>query len=138
MTLSLTPRQDQLLAVLRENARQGRVGLSYDDMREAIGVAGKSTVFRLLTGLEERGLIRRKPNRARAIELVDDDRDLAGIPTQSLIAELKRRGFLVSRPDITPGAGDGAVANSHTRPRQADSVPVHADGYAWGEARNHG
>ena len=42
---------------------------SFDEMRVALGLASKS-VHRLLSGLEERGYIRRLANRARAIEIL--------------------------------------------------------------------
>lgn len=46
------------------------VAPTYREMREALGLSGKSSTFGLITGLEARGLIRRMPSRARAIELL--------------------------------------------------------------------
>lgn len=43
---------------------------SFDEMREALGLKSKSGVHRLVIALEERGHLRRLPNRARAIELL--------------------------------------------------------------------
>ncbi|MDA9055884.1 transcriptional repressor LexA, partial [Alphaproteobacteria bacterium] len=43
---------------------------SFDEMRDALGLASKSGVHRLVSGLEERGYIRRLANRARAIEIL--------------------------------------------------------------------
>ena len=43
---------------------------SFDEMRDALGLASKSGIHRLVSGLEERGYIRRLANRARAIEII--------------------------------------------------------------------
>ncbi|MFQ5766292.1 MAG: transcriptional repressor LexA, partial [Rhodospirillales bacterium] len=42
---------------------------SFDEMKDALGLRSKSGIHRLITGLEERGFIRRLPHRARAIEV---------------------------------------------------------------------
>jgi len=49
---------------------QHHVSPSFDEMRNALGLASKSGVHRLVSGLEERGYIRRLANRARAIEIL--------------------------------------------------------------------
>src|SRR6202022_2875685 len=43
---------------------------SFDEMKDALDLRSKSGIHRLITALEERGFIRRLPNRARAIEVV--------------------------------------------------------------------
>jgi len=50
--------------------QQHNVPPSFDEMRDALGLASKSGVHRLVSGLEERGYIRRLANRARAIEIL--------------------------------------------------------------------
>jgi repressor LexA len=50
--------------------QQHDVPPSFDEMRDALGLASKSGVHRLVSGLEERGYIRRLANRARAIEIL--------------------------------------------------------------------
>ena len=66
----LTPKQHELLMFI--NDRLGRTGVSpsFDEMREALELKSKSGVHRLISALEERGFIRRLPNRARALEVV--------------------------------------------------------------------
>ncbi len=66
MPLGLTPRQRELLAYLSERETPP----SFDEMRCAIGVKHKSSVFHLLNGLEERGYVRRHKRRVRAIEVL--------------------------------------------------------------------
>lgn len=88
--MGLTRHQRQLLAFLRdENTRSGQMP-TYEEMRRHIGLASRSGIARLLGGLEERGHIRRIPNRARAIELVDASA-LARFSTAELKDEIERR-----------------------------------------------
>ena len=68
----LTRKQHELLVYIRDYQRENdNVSPSFDEMLLAMGLASKSPVFRLLTALEERGMIRRLKGRARAIEIVD-------------------------------------------------------------------
>lgn len=66
----LTKRQRDLLVFIRSYVGKNGIVPSYDEMMEALDLASKSGVHRLITALEERGFIRRMPNRARAITLV--------------------------------------------------------------------
>jgi len=66
----LTRKQSELLSYLNEHMQQHEVPPSFDEMRDALGLASKSGVHRLVSGLEERGYIRRLANRARAIEIL--------------------------------------------------------------------
>ena len=66
----LTKKQKELLDFLRE--QEGEVSPSFDEMREALGLASKSGIHRLVKGLEDRGYINRIPNRKRTIRLVWD------------------------------------------------------------------
>ncbi len=66
----LTAKQRELLLFI--HGRLGRTGVSpsFDEMREALDLKSKSGVHRLISALEERGFIRRLPNRARALEVM--------------------------------------------------------------------
>ena len=66
----LTRKQNQLLNYLSNHIEEHDVPPSFDEMRTALGLASKSGVHRLVSGLEERGYIRRLANRARAIEIL--------------------------------------------------------------------
>ena len=66
----LTRKQSELLTYLRDHMQQHDIPPSFDEMRDALGLASKSGVHRLVSGLEERGYIRRLANRARAIEIL--------------------------------------------------------------------
>jgi repressor LexA len=66
----LTRKQSELMTYLNDHMQQHDVPPSFDEMRDALGLASKSGVHRLVSGLEERGYIRRLANRARAIEIL--------------------------------------------------------------------
>ena len=64
----LTRKQHELLLFIHERLKESGIPPSFDEMKEALGLASKSGIHRLITALEERGFIRRLPNRARALE----------------------------------------------------------------------
>lgn len=66
----LTAKQRELLIFIDDRLKQGGVSPSFDEMREALELKSKSGVHRLISALEERGFIRRLPNRARALEIL--------------------------------------------------------------------
>ena len=66
----LTAKQRELLLFIDGQLKQDGVSPSFDEMREALDLKSKSGVHRLISALEERGFIRRLPNRARALEVV--------------------------------------------------------------------
>jgi repressor LexA len=66
----LTAKQRELLLFIDGRLKQGGISPSFDEMREALDLKSKSGVHRLISALEERGFIRRLPNRARALEVV--------------------------------------------------------------------
>jgi repressor LexA len=68
--IMLTRKQSELLEFLVKHSEEHDVPPSYDEMRDALGLASKSGIHRLVSGLEERGHIRRLANRARAIEIL--------------------------------------------------------------------
>src|SRR5881398_41838 len=66
----LTAKQRELLLFIDNRLDQGGISPSFDEMREALDLKSKSGVHRLISALEERGFIRRLPNRARALEVM--------------------------------------------------------------------
>lgn len=66
----LTSKQNELLRFIHERLRETGVPPSFDEMKDALDLKSKSGIHRLIMGLEERGFIRRLPNRARAIEVL--------------------------------------------------------------------
>jgi len=82
----LTRKQSELLRYLNEHMQQHEVPPSFDEMRDALGLASKSGVHRLVSGLEERGYIRRLANRARAIEILKPAAAAGSVVTRSVEA----------------------------------------------------
>jgi repressor LexA len=66
----LTAKQRELLLFIDARLKKDGVSPSFDEMREALDLKSKSGVHRLISALEERGFIRRLPNRARALEIL--------------------------------------------------------------------
>jgi repressor LexA len=66
----LTRKQYELLRFIHERLKESGVPPSFEEMKEALDLRSKSGIHRLITALEERGFIRRLPNRARALEVI--------------------------------------------------------------------
>ena len=66
----LTRKQLELLRFIHERLTESGVPPSFDEMKDALDLRSKSGIHRLITALEERGFIRRLPNRARAVEVI--------------------------------------------------------------------
>ena len=77
----LTRKQHQLLTFIHQTLRDTGISPSYDEMKEALGLKSKSGIHRLITGLEERGSIRRLPHRARALEVLRLPENMDYAPT---------------------------------------------------------
>ena len=66
----LTRKQHELLMFIHERLKESGVPPSFDEMKDALDLRSKSGIHRLIKALEERGFIRRLPNRARALEVL--------------------------------------------------------------------
>ena len=98
----LTRKQHELLMFINERLSSSGVSPSFDEMKDALGLKSKSGIHRLITGLEERGFIRRLPHRARALEVLRLPDD-----TTSNASIAKARGGF-SPQVIQGGIGKGA------------------------------
>ncbi len=66
----LTRKQHELLMYIHERMKESGIPPSFDEMKDALDLKSKSGIHRLISALEERGFIRRLPNRARALEII--------------------------------------------------------------------
>ena len=73
----LTKKQYELLMFINRRLAQDGVSPSFEEMKEALGLKSKSGIHRLISGLEERGFIRRLPHRARALEVMKRPEEMA-------------------------------------------------------------
>ncbi|WP_414471131.1 transcriptional repressor LexA [Microvirga sp. M2] len=113
----LTRKQHELLRFIHERLRETGVPPSFDEMKDALDLKSKSGIHRLITALEERGFIRRLPNRARALEVIR-------LP-ESVGAAAGQRRF-------TPSVVEGGLAEKKPAPppvaeerfRDSASIPV--------------
>jgi repressor LexA len=115
----LTRKQHELLMFIHERLKETGIPPSFDEMKDALDLASKSGIHRLITALEERGFIRRLPNRARALEVVRMPDSIA--PGLAPAA----RGFSPSVIEGSLGRGAAAkpVASNDDEPGTI-SIPV--------------
>ena len=112
----LTRKQRELLQFIQERLADTGISPSFDEMKDALGLKSKSGVHRLITGLEERGFIRRLPHRARALEVTRLSDDQMGQQGKAAAAggDAGKRGFSanVIRGDFTPALTGAMVAQT--------------------------
>ncbi len=89
MSLSLTKKQRLLLEYIREALAKDGTCPSYEEMAMAMGLGSKSGIHRLVVALEERGHIRRLPNKNRTIALVGNDRPEVNVQPKTVPWKLK-------------------------------------------------
>ncbi|MGL4441582.1 MAG: transcriptional repressor LexA [Bosea sp. (in: a-proteobacteria)] len=102
----LTRKQHELLRFIHERLREAGVPPSFDEMKDALDLKSKSGIHRLIMALEERGFIRRLPNRARALEVIK-------MPDASIAP--------TARPRFNPSVVEGGLG------RQSQPKPVDDD-----------
>ncbi len=100
----LTRKQHELLLFIHERLKETGVPPSFDEMKDALDLRSKSGIHRLITALEERGFIRRLPNRARALEIVKLPESVA-----PGLAANRGRGF-------SPSVIEGSLGNPADTP----------------------
>ncbi len=71
----LTAKQHELIRFIQERLEETGISPSFEEMKDALDLKSKSGVHRLISALEERGFIRRLPNRARALEVLKQPED---------------------------------------------------------------
>ncbi|MCU0948205.1 MAG: transcriptional repressor LexA [Porphyrobacter sp.] len=80
----LTAKQHELIRFIQQRLEETGVSPSFEEMKEALDLKSKSGVHRLISALEERGFIRRLPNRARALEVIRQPEDATPAPRPAL------------------------------------------------------
>src|SRR6516164_11595525 len=108
----LTRKQFELLRFIHERLKEAGVPPSFDEMKDALDLRSKSGIHRLITALEERGFIRRLPNRARAIEVIKLPESVA-----HGLAGSRTRGF-------TPSVIEGNLGRVRTASEDDSGRPV--------------
>src|SRR6186997_1562111 len=107
----LTRKQYELLRFINERLKEAGVPPSFDEMKDALDLRSKSGIHRLITALEERGFIRRLPNRARAIEVIK-------------LPESVAHGMNAGRRGFTPSVIEGNLGRVRSSSEDDSGRPV--------------
>jgi len=113
----LTRKQYELLMFIDERLRTTGISPSFDEMKDALDLKSKSGIHRLITGLEERGFIRRLAHRARALEVVKLPENLGDQPLPAPSAKF-------SPTVIQGGFNQNALAGAAPMAGAADAVSL--------------
>src|SRR3546814_7957121 len=92
------------------------VSPSFDEMKDALSLRSKSGIHRLITGLEERGFIRRLPHRARALEVMKLPENVRGARAHG------KEGFT---PNVIEGRFRAAPAAEASSPSETVGLPLY-------------
>jgi repressor LexA len=109
----LTKKQRELLLFINDRIKETGVSPSFDEMKEALDLASKSGIHRLITALEERGFLRRLAHRARALEVLK-------LPESVIPMQAGRTPF---RPSVVEGSA-AATAPARKVVARAPTIPI--------------
>lgn len=121
----LTAKQHELIRFIQQRLEKTGISPSFEEMKEALDLKSKSGVHRLISALEERGFIRRLPNRARALEIVKLPEDsVTGFAKAPAAAN---DAVMLSRPVKTvPPAPANDIIDIPLHGRIAAGAPIEA------------
>ena len=125
----LTRKQNELLRFIHERLKETGVPPSFDEMKDALDLRSKSGIHRLIMALEERGFIRRLPNRARALEVIKLPEASTPGPSRARFSPSVIEGNLgrVRTPSPAPHEDDGpAHVSIPVMGRIAAGTPISA------------
>lgn len=125
----LTRKQHELLRFIQTRLEATGISPSFEEMKEALDLKSKSGVHRLISALEERGFIRRLPNRARALEVLRQSEEVMRTATTTPqaaapLAANNNAPALVQSPPARFAANDVIEIPLHGR--IAAGVPIEA------------
>ncbi|EJL29653.1 transcriptional repressor LexA [Novosphingobium sp. AP12] len=120
----LTRKQHELLRFIQAKLEESGISPSFEEMKEALDLKSKSGVHRLISALEERGFIRRLPNRARALEVLRKPDDDSG--GKSPRVTLANEDVLPNRSPQLPPRAANDVIEIPLHGRIAAGVPIEA------------
>jgi len=117
----LTRKQHELLMYINGYISKSGVSPSFDEMKDALDLKSKSGIHRLITGLEERGFLRRLPHRARALEVLRMPESAAvGVTTKE---PARNKKF---SPNVIPGDfRKGLAGRMVSAPKRSVELPLY-------------
>lgn len=119
----LTAKQHELIRFIQARLEETGISPSFEEMKEALDLKSKSGVHRLISALEERGFIRRLPNRARALEVLKQPEDVNAPPKAAPANDVVTRAV---QPPVTPSFAANDVIELPLHGRIAAGVPIEA------------
>lgn len=123
----LTRKQHELIRFIQTRLEETGVSPSFEEMKDALDLKSKSGVHRLISALEERGFIRRLPNRARALEVLKQPDDVSvRLATRPGAAAVATTTPVATRPAAPPPAPANDVIEIPLHGRIAAGVPIEA------------
>ena len=120
----LTRKQHELITFIQNRLEETGVSPSFEEMKDALDLKSKSGVHRLISALEERGFIRRLPNRARALEVVRMPEGGAG-RTAAPVIQAAAAAATLQAPRQPPAAANDVI-ELPLHGRIAAGVPIEA------------
>jgi repressor LexA len=118
----LTRKQHELIRFIQTRLEESGVSPSFEEMKEALDLKSKSGVHRLISALEERGFIRRLPNRARALEVLKQPEDVSAKTPAAASGNV----VTLKRPEPARAAPANDVIEIPLHGRIAAGVPIEA------------
>ncbi|MBW8783662.1 MAG: transcriptional repressor LexA [Novosphingobium sp.] len=115
----LTRKQHELITFIQNRLEETGVSPSFEEMKDALELKSKSGVHRLISALEERGFIRRLPNRARALEVLRQPED---VTTTRAAANANAN---TTSADVTPLRPVAAAKPQPTPANDVIELPLH-------------
>jgi repressor LexA len=119
----LTAKQHELIQFIQQRLDETGISPSFEEMKDALDLKSKSGVHRLISALEERGFIRRLPNRARALEVIKQPEDSTPTPRASAANDVVSK-VASSAPSAPEPANDVIEIPLHGR--IAAGAPIEA------------
>jgi repressor LexA len=136
----LTRKQHELLMFIDRHLRETGFSPSFEEMKDTLQLKSKSGIHRLITALEERGFLKRRHHRARALEVIRMPQDArprpataptsvtaaaAGEPTAGFAPNVIHGDFSQRIPGVR-AANDAAAIQLPMYGRIAAGLPIEA------------
>jgi repressor LexA len=133
----LTRKQHELLMFIDRHLRDTGFSPSFEEMKEALRLKSKSGIHRLITALEERGFLRRRAHRARALEVIRLPENLAPrgaiaataaapAPPPGFAPNVIRGNFAANLPGVPKAANEAPAVHLPLYGRIAAGLPIEA------------
>jgi repressor LexA len=132
----LTRKQHELLMFIDRHLRETGFSPSFEEMKEALNLKSKSGIHRLITALEERGFLKRRAHRARALEVIRLPDNMGGrAPGPAMPAppappafapNVIRGNFAANLPGVPKPANEAPAVHLPLYGRIAAGLPIEA------------